>query len=279
MDLYSICRSAFHSNNFVYSPIAPADVDSMFEMSRLDGYNDFLSWYPPADRNGMAAIIDGWVARRATGKHASYAIRRALDGHFVGRVALSIAPEFPMWLMMSCEVHPQFWGGAVAREATLWMQWAGYERLGAWVVYALADQRNMRARRFLSGKAGLEPLPIDSHVPAWMPPEPPRRLVAHAGTRKEWARRAAAFDLRVEEVGKIVDLELAQEDEVSGVATAGARVASTANSEAMQSIDAVARFADDDAIADATARQESFAQGAGPEASSAAFGSSITTGN
>ncbi len=59
MDLYSICRTTFHSNNFVYSPIAAADVESMFEMSQRDGYNDFLSWYPPADTNGMAAIIDG----------------------------------------------------------------------------------------------------------------------------------------------------------------------------------------------------------------------------
>src|SRR5258706_4777906 len=251
MDLYSICRSTFHTNNFVYSPIAPADVDSMFEMSRLSGYNDFLSWYPPADGNGMAAIIDGWVARRATGKHASYAIRRAQDGQFVGRVALTIAPEFPMWLMMSCEVHPQFWGGAVAREATLWMQWAGYERLGAWVVYALADQRNVRARHFLSGKAGLDHLPIDSHVPAWMPPEPPRRLVAHAGTRKEWARRAAAFDLRVEEIGRIDELELAHEEEASGVTMTRVRHVGAASSEAGESIDDVARFAHDDATANA----------------------------
>ncbi len=189
-----------------------------------------------------------------------------------------VTPEFPMWLMMSCEVHPLFWGGAVAREATLWMQWAGYERLGAWVVYALADQRNVRARHFLSGKAGLDHLPIDSHVPAWMPPEPPRRLVAHAGTRKEWARRAAAFDLRVEEVGKIVELEVAQEQEASGAAAIDARVASAANSEVMESIDAVARFADDDAIAEATANQESFAQAATPAPPPQRSAGSIATG-
>ena len=200
MVLYRVALSSFHTGLLRIEPLALAHAGPMFEMADRPRFNDFLLWKRPADVGEVQRLVEGWIARRATGKHASFAMFDRASGQFAGRLALTIVPEFPEWVAMTCELHPAFWGGAHALEATHWMQWVIFERLDAAVALAYSFEPNVRARRFLTDKAELHELPLEPCAPSWMPARPDR-LVTHVNTRKRWRVQAQAYGLAAHEIG------------------------------------------------------------------------------
>ena len=206
MDLYGVCRSDCSTALLRFEPLALAHTASMFEMADRPGYNETLTWRRPASIDEMRRHVEGWIARRATGKHASYAMTETAGGSFAGRAALTIVPEFPEWVAMTCELHPAFWGGAYALEATMWMQWMIFDRVGADVALAYSSENNVRSRRFLTGKAQLLELPLEPSMPSWLP-QRPDGLITHINTRRRFRAQFEAHDLCVEEHG-VAEAEL-----------------------------------------------------------------------
>jgi len=130
-------------------PVGLSDVDLVWEASRVDGFNDGMTWDPPASKEEIVEITHRNLAHWRQGKDYIFTVCLA-SGISIGRVGLH-KEEVPDTWNIGFWIHPDHWGNGYASEAARAVLKFGIDSLCAKRILTAHATWNIRSQRVIEG--------------------------------------------------------------------------------------------------------------------------------
>lgn len=93
-------------------PVDLSDVELVWEATRFDGFNDGMTWDPPASREDIVEVTHRNLAHWSQGKDYVFTVCLTCNGNSIGRVGLH-REETPGTWNIGFWIHPDHWAMAM----------------------------------------------------------------------------------------------------------------------------------------------------------------------
>ena len=137
-----------HTERLRLRAVALSDIELVWSASRVNGFNDGMTWDPPDNKEDLVAItyknLKAWI------KGTSYVFTSDLNetGTPIGRVAFSSTDNPSIWYL-GFWIHPDYWGHGYATEAARAVLDFGFSELGVSQVNVAHAIWNTRSKRVI----------------------------------------------------------------------------------------------------------------------------------
>jgi len=124
----------------------PADVDLVWSATRIEGFNDGLTWNAPENKNELAEYTNEIHEKWKRGESYEFVSELFGRSDTVGRTGIRRVNSQSEW-SIGFWVHPDYWGQGYAAEAGKAVIDFGFENLAASkiiVAHALWNKRSQR---------------------------------------------------------------------------------------------------------------------------------------
>ena len=125
-----------------------SDVDLVWEASRFEGFNDGMTWDPPASKEDIGEITHRNLAHWQQGMDYVFTVCLASTNCSIGRVGLRREESADSW-NIGFWIHPDYWGNGFAREAAAAVLEFGFSTLKAGRIITAHATWNIRSQRVI----------------------------------------------------------------------------------------------------------------------------------
>jgi ribosomal-protein-alanine N-acetyltransferase len=129
-------------------PVDLSDVELVWEASRVDGFNDGMTWDPPASKEEIVEITHRNLAHWSQGKDYIFTVCLTASEISIGRVGLH-KEEAPDTWNIGFWIHPDHWGNGYASEAARAVLQFGFDTLRAKRILTAHATWNIRSQRVI----------------------------------------------------------------------------------------------------------------------------------
>lgn len=131
-------------------PIDQSDVDLVWEVSRFEGFNDGMTWDPPASRQEIIEVTRRNLAHWQQGDEYVFTIDLLKPACSIGRVGLQQVDAPGTW-NIGFWVHPDHWRNGYASEAARAVLDFGFNTLHAERIVTDHATWNKRSQSVIQG--------------------------------------------------------------------------------------------------------------------------------
>src|SRR5208283_2980870 len=149
----------------------PADIPHTFSATRYPGFNDGMTWDPPASKDELQAPLERNLDAWKAGSAFAFTIEKKEDLTFVGRIVIRQTSSPDLW-NIGFWVHPEHQRQGYITEAAQAVVDFGFSILGAKAIEARHAAWNLPSRRVLEriGMVEVEYIPQGFRKRgAWVP--------------------------------------------------------------------------------------------------------------
>ena len=124
------------------------DVELVWSASRIQGFNDGMTWDPPQTREELISIAKDNIDRWEEGTAYTFTVDLVETRMAIGRVAIS-CEDYPSLWNIGFWIHPDHWRCGYATEATRAVIDFGFKTLGATRITTAHAIWNMASKRVI----------------------------------------------------------------------------------------------------------------------------------
>lgn len=106
------------------------DVDLVWDVSRVDGFNDGMTWDPPSSKEDIVSITNKNIADWESGTDYVFTVVVAGGGESIGRVGIHQKDTSGVW-NIGFWICPEYWSCGYATEASIAILNFGFQQLNA----------------------------------------------------------------------------------------------------------------------------------------------------
>lgn len=142
--------TTLQTKRLLLRPVDLSDIELVWDASRFDGFNDGMTWDPPASKEDIVEVTHRNLANWNQGKDYVFTVCLTCDANSIGRVGLHREKGPDTW-NIGFWIHPDHWGNGYAGEAATAVLEFGFNRLGAKRVVTAHATWNIRSQRVIEG--------------------------------------------------------------------------------------------------------------------------------